>query len=111
RSVYYNHGLDGTIKRTRLGSATLQVKDAGVWIEGEIKKRTDYLKAHAEKIADGIKAGLFGLSSGAPAHLVERERAGVGHNVKMWPIAEASITPTPAEPLTTCVSLKSLMSV
>lgn len=111
RSVYYNHGLDGTIKRTRLGSATLQIKDAGVWIEGEIKKRSDYLKTHAEKIADGIKNGVFGLSSGAPAHLVEREKCSGGHEVKMWPIAEASITPTPAEPMTTCVSLKSLMTV
>jgi len=107
RSVYYNHGLDGTIKRVRLGECRVSIKDAGVWIEGEIKKRTDYLAKHAEQIAQNIKQ--FGLSSGAPAHLVERKSTGDGHEVLLWPIAEASITPTPAEPLTGCVSLKSLV--
>lgn len=109
RSLYYNHGLDGTVKRTRLGDCHVSVKDAGVWIEGEIKKRDDYLKKHAESIAVNIKR--FGLSSGAPAHLVERERVAGGHEVKMWPIAEASITPTPAEPMTGCISLKSLLEI
>lgn len=107
RSVYYNHGMDGTVKRTRLGDCRLQVKDAGIWIEGEIKKRSDYLAKHAEQIAMNIKQ--FGLSSGAPAHLVERKDVTGGHEVTLWPIAEASITPTPAEPMTGCVSLKSLM--
>jgi phage head maturation protease len=111
RSLFYNHGLDGTIKKTRLGEVQLQMKDAGVWYEGQLKKRTDYLKAHAERIAQGIKSGLFGTSTGAPAHLVDREKTGGGHQVKMWPIAEVSITPTPAEPLTTCVSLKSLQQM
>lgn len=111
RSVYYNHGLDGTLKKTKLGSARLFIKDAGVWLEGEIAKRDDYLKAHSEKIVEGIKKGIFGLSSGAPAHLVERKSDGGGHIVEMWPIAEASITPVPAEPLTNCVSLKSLQTV
>lgn len=109
RSVYYNHGMDGTVKRTRLGDCRVQVKDAGIWIEGEIKKRSDYLAKHAEQIAMNIKQ--FGLSSGAPAHLVERKDVEGGHEVTLWPIAEASITPTPAEPMTGCVSLKSLMDV
>lgn len=108
RSLFFNHGLDGTIKKTRLGEVQLQLKEAGVWYEGQLKKRTDYLKAHAERIAEGIKSGIFGTSTGAPAHLVEREKTASGHQVKMWPIAEVSITPTPAEPLTSCVSLKSL---
>lgn len=111
RSLYYNHGLDGTIKKTRIGRATLELKDAGVWYEGEVKKRTDYLKAHAAKIVEGIKAGIYGTSTGAPAHLVEREKTATGHAVKMWPISEISITPTPAEPLTSCVSLKSLVAL
>lgn len=106
RSLYYNHGLDGTIKKEKLGDCRLTVKDAGVWIQGEIKKRHDYLAKHAEHIAQNIKQ--FGLSSGAPAHLVERVKVGGGHEVKLWPLAEASITPTPAEPLTGCFSLKSL---
>ena len=106
RGLYYNHGLDGTIKRTRLGDVRVFVKDAGVWIEGQIKKRNDYLKGHAEHIAAKIKE--FGLSSGAPAHLVERKAIDGGHEITMWPLAEASITPTPAEPLTGCFSIKAL---
>lgn len=111
RTLYYNHGLDGTIKKTKMGQVKLETKDAGVWYSGELKKRTDYLQAHAERIAEGIKNGIFGTSTGAPAHLVEREKCPQGHNVKMWPIAEVSITPTPAEPLTSCVSLKSLAEI
>lgn len=111
RSLYYNHGLDGTIKKTRLGRATLEVKDAGVWYSGEIKKRTDYLKEHAAKIVEGVKAGIYGTSTGAPAHLVERKAVDGGHEVTLWPISEISITPTPAEPLTSCISLKSLIEI
>lgn len=107
RGLYFNHGLDGTIKRTKLGDARVFIKDAGVWIEGQIRKRNDYLKTHAEQIAANIKK--FGLSSGAPAHLVERKSVEGGHEITLWPLAEASITPTPAEPLTGCYSLKSLL--
>ena len=107
RGLYYNHGLDGTIKRTKLGDCRVYVKAAGVWIEGQIRKRTDYLKSHAEKIAANIES--FGLSSGAPAHLVERKAVPGGHEILLWPLAEASITPTPAEPLTGCFSLKALV--
>lgn len=111
RSIYYNHGLDGTIKKTRIGRASLETKDAGVWYEGQISKRNDYLKRHAEKIMEGIKAGIFGTSTGAPAHLVDREEITGGHSVKMWPISEISITPTPAEPLTSCINLKALVEL
>lgn len=117
-SIYYNHGLDGTIKRTKLGDGQLSIKDAGVWFQGELKKRTDYLQNHVEKIADGMKRkialkgveyNVFGLSSGAPAHLVERVQDGDGHIVTKWPLrTDASITPTPAEPLTAVGSIKSL---
>jgi hypothetical protein len=107
RGLYYNHGLDSTIKRTKLGDCRVYVKAAGVWIEGQIRKRTDYLKSHAEKIAANIES--FGLSSGAPAHLVERKAVPGGHEILLWPLAEASITPTPAEPLTGCFSLKALV--
>lgn len=111
RSLYYNHGLDGTIKKTKLGRCTVELKDAGIWYEAEVKKRTDYLKAHAAKIIEGVKAGIYGTSTGAPSHLVERKSVDGGHEVTLWPISEISITPTPAEPLTTCISLKSLQEI
>jgi hypothetical protein len=117
-SIYYNHGLDGTIKRAKLGDGRLFIRDAGVWFEGELKKRTDYLQEHIEKIAQGmtrkvaVKGALypaFGLSSGAPAHLVEREVVEGGHLVTKWPLrTDCSITPTPAEPFTTVGAIKSL---
>ena len=54
---------------------------------------------------------MFGLSSGVPAHLVERKALGGGHVITKWPLrTDASITPTPAEPLTACISLKSLIA-
>lgn len=117
-SLYYNHGLDGTVKRAKIGTGHLSVKDEGIWLEGEVKKRTDYLAKHAEKIGQGLSQKvafkgqdhcLFGLSSGALSHLVEREAVQGGHEIKMWKIGEASITPTPAEPKTSCYSLKSYM--
>lgn len=120
KSIYYNHGLDGTFQKTRIGKGRLFIKDAGVWMEGEIQKRKDYLEKHIERVAEGMKmtvaakgieAPLFGLSSGALSHLVEREPVGDGHVVKTWNLGEASITPTPAEPMAACVSLKSLMEI
>lgn len=118
RSIYYNHGLDGTFGKTKIGKGKLFIKDAGIWLEGEIQKRTDYLEKHISKVADGMKmtvatkgieAPLFGLSSGALSHLVEREVDGDGHRVTRWNLGEASITPTPCAPQTGCTSLKSLL--
>lgn len=117
-SIYYNHGLDGTIKRSKLGDGRLFIDDAGVWFEGELKKRTDYLQQHIEKIAEGMARKIavkgasfsaFGLSSGAPAHLVERVAVDGGHLVTKWPLrTDCSITPTPAEPFTAVGAIKSL---
>jgi hypothetical protein len=39
----------------------------------------------------------MGFSSGAAGHLVERKSMGGAAEITRWPIAEASITPTPAE--------------
>lgn len=119
-SLFYNHGLDSTIKKTKIGGGRLSIKDAGIWLDGEVKKRADYLAQHIEKIGEGLSKRvavkgeehtLFGLSSGALSHLVDRVPVEGGHEIKMWKIGEASITPTPAEPLTTCISLKSLIDI
>jgi hypothetical protein len=48
-------------------------------------------------IAKLCKQGKMGFSSGAAAHLVERKSMGGAAEITRWPIAEASITPTPAE--------------
>jgi HK97 family phage major capsid protein len=53
-------------------------------------------------------AGKLGWSSGAAGHLVEREQVGKSWHIKSWPIAEASLTPTPAEPRNAAIPVKSL---
>ncbi|BCM89053.1 hypothetical protein IAD21_00896 [Abditibacteriota bacterium] len=120
RPVLYHHGLDPTMGKAKIGSARVFKRDGAVWVEGEIKKRTDYLETHIEHLAaqmkrkvtvKGVDYAPFGLSSGAASHLVERSREGDGHEIKSWPISEISITPTPAEPLTTCGSVKSLEDI
>jgi hypothetical protein len=57
-------------------------------------------------IAKLCKQGKMGFSSGAAAHLVERKSMGDVSEITRWPIAEASITPTPAEYRNSVKSLK-----
>lgn len=117
RPVLYHHGLDGTMGKAKLGSARVFVRDESVWVSGELKKRKDYLEKHVDALAGAMKRTVeakgqeyapFGLSSGAASHLVERVPVAGGHEIKSWPISEISITPTPAEPLTSCGAIKSL---
>ena len=104
--IYYHHGLDTTLKARVLdNAATLKKDNIGVWVEGQIKLRDEY-EAY---IYRQIEFGKEGLSSGTAAHLVEREPMGKAFHIKRWPLGlDASITPTPAEPRTMVVPLKSL---
>lgn len=109
--VYYLHGLDPTLKKRRLGRATLRHDPAGIWLEAQLNLRDDYERA----VYDLAQAGALGWSSGAAAHLVEREpytasrRAdGEVYHITRWTIAEASLTPAPAEPRARVLPLKSL---
>lgn len=102
--VYYQHGRDEHLKSRRLGYAELSVTDAGVWMEAQLALRDEYERS----IYDLIEAGKMGLSSGAVGHLVEREKTSKAYKITRWEIGEASITPTPAEPKTSVIPLKSL---
>ncbi len=104
--VYYQHGMDGVLKARRLGRAQAKFDDVGLWVEAQIALRDEYEKALA-KLAE---EGKLGWSSGAAGHLVERTSLGKAWWVKAWPIAEASLTPEPAEPRNTVIPLKSLFS-
>jgi phage head maturation protease len=107
-SVYYDHGLDKTLKRRKLAHATLEVDDIGVWAEAQLAQRDEY-EAHIYKMA---KEGKLGWSSGTANHLVERERVGDAHKILRWPLGlDASLTPTPAEPRNQAiVSVKSYLA-
>ncbi len=105
-AVYYEHGLDSTLKRRKLGRGTMEIKDAGVWIDAQLNLRDEYEKA----VYELAQKNKLGWSSGTAPNLVERERKSNGsHHVKHWPLGiDASLTPQPAEPRTSAItSIKS----
>jgi HK97 family phage major capsid protein len=104
--VYYHHGLDNIIKNRRLGKAKATFQDTGLWLEAQLAMRDDYEKA----IFEMAEQGKLGWSSGAASHLVSNRQIGEASWIEAWPIAEASLTPTPAEPRNTVIPLKSLLS-
>ena len=104
--VYYNHGFDETLKKRVIGKAKLsRLDNADVWAETQLNMRDDYEK----RIYEMAEAGKLGYSSGAMAHLVEREPVGKSFHIKTWVIGEASLTPTPAEYRNTVRTIKSIL--
>lgn len=94
-TIYYNHGLDRTIKRKKLGRGPgkLEFQDVGVWVEAQLDLRDEYEKA----IFEMARAGKLGWSSGTLPNLVERVPQGKGFWIKTWPLGkDGSVTPTPA---------------
>lgn len=104
RSIYFGHGLDAKMGKRKIGKVAMKVDDVGVWVDGQLNLRDEYERA----IYGMVKQGKLGWSSGAPSHLVERKSVGEAHEILHWPIAEGSLTPTPAEPRCDALSLKSL---
>ncbi len=110
--VYFHHGLPvetakGAVAyRERIGTATLTRDEFGIYASAVLAKRNEYEALYSEL----VEQGKAGWSSGAAAHLVDREPVGGANHVKRWVIAEASITPTPAEPRNAAISIKSLFT-
>lgn len=90
--VLYQHGRDRTLKRHTLGRALVEGREEGLWVETQIALADRYAAA----IRELAEKGKLGWSSGAVGHLAERD----GKTITVWPIAEFSLTPTPAEPRT-----------
>ena len=67
--LYYNHGMDPL----------------------------DLADEYAKMIYELAKKGKLGFSSGAASHMVDREPMGKSFMIKRWNLAEASLTPQPAE--------------
>ena len=101
--VYYHHGFDPTVKNKRIGRGTVKYDEAGLWLEAQLELRDEYEKM----IYSLAEKGKLGWSSGAAGHLVERKDGGI----LSWPIAEASLTPSPAEPRNSVMPIKSLFEV
>lgn len=92
--ILFHHGKDDTLKRLVVGHVTKKkLDDIGLWIEAQI----DNAKQYAAAIRELVGKDFIGWSSGAVPHLVERT---TDKKILSWPIAEFSLTPTPAEPRT-----------
>lgn len=97
KKLLYDHGMSGHVKGV-LGSIPLESitqDDIGLFIEAEIDKSHRY----AEAVLRLVKGGMLGFSSGTIPQLMARDEDTPGKIVK-WPIAEVSLTATPAEPRT-----------
>ena len=92
RPVLYHHGLDKTLKAVPVGLIdTLKIDKVGLWAEAQLDLRNEYVEAILRLIDEGVIA----WSSGSYPHLIDKDAKG---HIKMWPLAEGSLTPTPAEP-------------
>lgn len=102
-TVYYNHGLDPVIGKTRIGvgKASLKKDDKAVWLRHELDTANKYDAWIIELIQKRkqISGKSFGFSSGGVKHLVEREAQSDGsYKITRWPLgADASITLIPAD--------------
>jgi phage head maturation protease len=92
-NVYYHHGMDAAVGKKSIGTGFIKMDDVGLWYEAQLDMADEY----GSMIAKLCKQGKMGFSSGAAGHLVERKSMGGAAEITRWPIAEASITPTPAE--------------
>ena len=92
-NVYYHHGMDQMVGKKSIGTGFIKMTDEGLWYEAQLDMADEY----GAMVAKLCKQGKMGFSSGAAAHMVERKSMGGASEIIRWPIAEASITPTPAE--------------
>jgi HK97 family phage major capsid protein len=104
--VYYEHGYDSVLKMRKIGRGVVKFDDIGAWLDAQLEMRDDYERM----LYQMAEEGKLGWSSGAAGHLVEREQVGKSCYIKSWVIAEASLTPQPAEPRNSVVTVKSIYS-
>jgi HK97 family phage prohead protease len=103
-NLYYSHGMNAAIGKRAIGSGSVKMDDIGLWYEAEIEEAD----AYAEMVAKLAAQNKLGYSSGAAAHLVERKTIGKSTLITRWPLAEASVTPTPAEYRNKVVAMKNM---
>lgn len=92
-NLYYHHGMDKFVGKKSIGTGYVKMDETGLWYEAQL----DMADSYGEMIAKLCKQGKMGYSSGAAGHMVERKSVGKASEITRWCIAEASITPTPAE--------------
>lgn len=92
-NLYYHHGQDNVIGTKSIGTGMVSMDDKGLWMSAQIDMNDEYNKM----IMELAKSGKLGYSSGAASHMVERKSVGKSYEIKRWTLAEASLTPRPAE--------------
>jgi len=92
-NLYYHHGMDKIVGKKSIGTGYVKMDETGLWYEAQLDMADEY----GNMIAKLCKQGKMGYSSGAAGHMVERKSVGKASEITRWCIAEASITPTPAE--------------
>lgn len=103
--VYFHHGMNPQIGGKRLSRAKITADEFGIFAETVLRERDEYERF----IVQLAEAGKMGWSSGTAAHLMSRALQADGRvKITSWPLAEASLTHTPAEPLNSVIPLKSL---
>lgn len=75
--------------------------EVGIFAEAVLDMADEYEKM----LYQLVEQGKLAWSSGAPGHMVRRKDSG---EITRWPIAEGSLTPTPAEPRNRVITLKAL---
>lgn len=100
--VLYHHGFDDTIKTRRIGTANIKQDEIGLWAEAQLQLRDEYEKA----IYELAQKGKLGWSSGAASHVTSKTADDFGNHITQWYMAEASLTPCPAEPRNEVIPLK-----
>jgi hypothetical protein len=102
RPVLFHHGMDKTVGSDDLGveDDLTEAKDgwwATMWLD-----RSHRYWAQVDSL---IRAGKMYGSSGAVAHLVRKSKSG---HIDVWPHAEQTLTPTPANPYARITAAKAL---
>lgn len=103
--LYYNHGQDPIVGKNQIGTGFVKMDQYGLWYEAQIDMNDKY----NQMIAKLASEGKLGYSSGAASHLVERKQIGNAYEILQWNLAEASLTPRPAESRNMVKNLKELM--
>ena len=102
----FHHGVPlkselAHLSRQRFQPLKVEEDEMGLFASTVLDMSDDYQAA----VGELVEQKALGWSSGALPHLVERKSDGF---LKTWIVGEGSLTPTPCEPRTSAMPLKSL---
>lgn len=101
RPILADHGFNKKIKMSPVGVELSTTPDEiGDFVRAELDKSHKYYEA----VAELVRQGKYGWSSGAPDHKVKIAKDG---KIELWPVVEYSLTTTPAKPNTVAFAMKS----